>query len=231
MSSAFWYGLLSVSPLILAPILGTWRKLSKHATAILLAFGAGTFISALAFDLFAESFHRGGAWIASLGLLAGAVLFISLGQIVTHRAKKGEAGGIMPLVAGIIDGIPESLTLGTAVAVAANPIALMAAIIISNIPEAFSSAENLERSGHSRKSIILSWTAVAVTLLGVVMLGDALGDIPDGALAALQAIAAGAVIGVVADTMLPQAYEQGGPWVAFATASGFLTAFLLSELV
>ncbi|MSU76039.1 ZIP family metal transporter [Patescibacteria group bacterium] len=231
METALWYGLLSVSPLILAPIIGTWWKLSKHTMAILLAFGAGTFISALAFDLFAESFHRGGALIASIGLLGGAAIFISLGQLITHRAKKGEAGGIMPLAAGIIDGIPESLTLGTAVAVAANPIALMAAIIISNIPEAFSSAENLERLGHSRKSIILSWTTVAIALLGVVLLGEALGGIPDGALAALQAIAAGAVVGVVADTMLPQAYDQGGPWVAFATAAGFLTAFLLSELV
>lgn len=229
MQEAVLYGALAVAPLILAPLIGYKLKLGTHTVAVLQAFGAGAFIAALAFNLFAESIHHGGAAIAGIGLLAGAAAYIALGQLVTHRYRR-QASGIQPLVAGFIDGVPESLTLGTAIALSGFPGALLAAIMISNVPEAFTSAEKLRQAHRSERFIVGSWSLLALALFLCVLLGFALGDVPEEAIAPVEAFAAGAVIGLVVDTMLPDAYRHGGPWVAFATAAGFLAAFLLSQL-
>lgn len=229
MQEAILYGLMAVAPLVLVPILGIWLKLRPHTVAVLQGFGAGAFIAALAFSLFAESIQHGGNVVAGVGLLSGAAAYIILGQVLTHRYRKS-AVGIQPLVAGFIDGVPESLTLGTAIALSGQPGALLAAIIISNIPEAFASAEKLRQAKRSERFIVGSWSFLALLLFLSVLLGFALGEIPEYAIAPIEAFAAGAVIGLVVDTMLPDAYRHGGPWVAFATAAGFLAAFLISQM-
>lgn len=230
MSDAWLYGVLGVAPLVIGAIVGGRLRLSRQAIAILLAFGAGSFISALAFDLFAVSFRTGGAVTAALGLLTGAAAYILLSQLVLKRVRKQDAGGVAPMIGDFIDGVPESLALGTALATGAGSPALLAAIMISNVPESLASSERLRQAGRSRWFSVLAWSAISIVLIGFVLLGAALGDVPDNLLAPVQAFAAGAVIGMVTDTMLPQAYEEGGPWVAFATASGFLFAFLLNEI-
>lgn len=230
MSKGLLYALLSVSPLVLGPLLGLWLKLSKRKIAVLLAFAAGTFIAALAFDLFAESFSHGGALVASAGLLVGAAVYISLNQILSWRAGRASRGGLLLAAGAGLDGVPESVALGTTLALGAGSLPLLAAIMISNFPEGLASAGELRRAGRSYKFVMLLWVGMAVVLAPFVLLGAMLSGTSPLVLASIQSFAAGAVLGLIADTMLPQAYDEGGPWVAFATAAGFLLSFMLGKL-
>ena len=229
MSEVLLYGVLSVSPLVIGATAGARLRLSKHTLAVLIAFGAGSFISALSYDLFAVSFESGGPFVAGGGLLAGVVTYILLSQLLLKRVRRREAGGISPMIGDFIDGVPESLVLGSTLVTLGGSPALLAAVMISNFPESFASAERLRAAGKSVWFGLAAWSLIAAVLAGFVLLGAALGEVPDRTLAPVQSFAAGAVIGMVVDTMLPGAYKEGGPWVAFATASGFLLAFLLAQ--
>lgn len=230
MSEVLLYGILSAVPLVAGAVAGSWIRLSRHTLAILVAFGAGSFISALSYDLFAVSFEAGGAGLAGGGLLAGVIVYILLSQLVLKRVRRSEAGGIAPMIGDFIDGVPESLVLGSALATVGGSPALLAAVMISNFPEAFASSERLRSAGKPAWFGLAAWSLIGTVLVGFVLLGAALGDVPAGVLAPVQSFAAGAVIGMVVDTMLPAAYKEGGPWVAFATATGFLFAFLLEKV-
>lgn len=230
MSQVWLYGLLSVSPLILGSLLGTRFKLSRRLQAVILAFAAGTFISALAFDLFAESFGNSGVLVTSVGFLAGAAVYITLNQIVGRRAKRASRGGLLLALGAGLDGVPENVALGTTLALGTGSPALLAAIMVSNLPEALVSTEELRQGGRSIRFILSLWLLVAIILVPFVFIGSLLTDVNSPLLAFIQSFAAGAVLGLVADNMLPEAYEEGGPWVAFVTAAGFLMAFMLDKL-
>lgn len=231
MSQALLYGLIVSSPLIIGPLLATRLKLSRHVTAVILAFAAGTFISALAYDLFAKAFLTGGALLTSVSLLVGAASYILLNVAMARRKRSAaESGGLMLFAGAALDGIPENIALGTTLATGIGSLPLLLAIVISNFPEGFVSGEELKRGGKSNKFILVLWIITALLLVAFVPIGQALGDLGGNVLPIIQSFAAGAVIGLVADSMLPQAYKEGGPWVAFATAAGFLLAFMVNEL-
>lgn len=231
MSKAWLYGLLAVVPLVVGPLVGTRLKLKKHTIAVILAFAAGTFISALAFDLFHEAFTKGGAVVASIGLLAGTATYIVLNKFIARRVRqRGSRGGLLLLGGAGLDGIPENVALGTTLALGTGSLSLLVAIIVSNFPEGLVSAEELRQGGRTNRLILLLWVAVAVFLIPFVPVGAALTEVSPLVLAAIQSFAAGAVLGLIADSMLPQAYDEGGPWVPFATAAGFLLSFMLNEL-
>ncbi|HEY8108689.1 MAG TPA: ZIP family metal transporter [Patescibacteria group bacterium] len=230
MSDVLLYAILSVLPLIIGAVAGSRINLSRHTLAILFAFGAGSFISALSYDLFVVSFEAGGAGSAGGGLLAGVVVYILLSQLVLKRVRRSEAGGIAPMIGDFIDGVPESLVLGSALATIGGSPALLAAVMVSNFPESFASAGRLRSAGKPAWFSLTAWSLIAATLAGFVLLGAALGEVPARILAPVQSFAAGAVIGMVVNTLLPMAYKEGGPWVAFATATGFLFAFLLEKV-
>ncbi len=231
MSHALLYGLIVSSPLVLGPVLGAWIKLPKRVIAAVLAFAAGTFISALAFDLFAKAFSKGGVELASVGLLAGAAGYILFNVAVARRRRSAaETGGLVLFAGATIDGIPENIALGTTLAVGEPSLALLMAIIISNFPEGFVSAEELRQGGKSQGFILALWLVTAGLLVFFVPLGQILGSLGGNYLPLIQSFAAGAVLGLVTDGMLPQAYDEGGPWVAFSATVGFLLSFMLTEL-
>lgn len=230
MQQAWLYGLATAAPLALGSILAARLKLPRPVIAVIMAFAAGTFISALAFDLFAEAFRQGGVAATSAGFMVGATGYILLNKLVAAKvSKRGQRGGALLLAGAGIDGIPENVALGTTLAAGAGSAPLLLAIAVSNFPEAFVSAEELRSGGESNRRVVLTWLAVAAGLVAFVPLGATIGDSSETALAVIQSFAAGAVLGLVADSMLPQAYEEGGRWVAMATAAGFLLSFMLNE--
>jgi zinc transporter, ZIP family len=203
--NAVVFGLAASSALVIGAVAGAYWTPPRFVLASALAFASGALITALAFDLFQESFERGGAWLSALGLLAALTL----------------------------DGIPENMALGVSLLEisAAGSLTLLVAIFFSNLPEALGGAVGMRRQGRSRRFAIGVWSATAVVLAAAVVLGNvALSEAGEGPLAVLFAFAGGAVLASLADTLMPDAYREGGALVAFATAAGFLLSFLIAEI-
>jgi zinc transporter, ZIP family len=191
-------------------------------------------ITALAFDLFQESFERG-AWLSAIGLLLGAATFVAADELL-DRYIEGASGSVsgFALLAGVtLDGIPENMALGVSLleTSGAGALTLLVAIFFSNLPEALGGAVGMRQQGRSRRFAIGVWSATAVVLAAAVVLGNfALSGMEEGPLAVLLSFAGGAVLASLADTLMPDAYREGGAWVALATTAGFLLSFLISEI-
>jgi ZIP family zinc transporter len=135
-------------------------------------------------------------------------------------------------IGALMDGIPESVAIGVSL-IGGGKIgaALVAAVFLSNVPEGLSSAAGAKRAGRSSTHILALWGAVALAsavaaLLGYLFLAGASGN----TIAAIQAFAAGAILTMLASTMMPEAYGEGGAVVGVVTSVGFLLAFILSHL-
>ncbi len=255
------FGALASGALVIGAAIGVRFQLPKRLLAMLLAFAAGALITALSFELFEESYERGGIWLAAGGVLVGAVVFTTLSALLdrwaqptskskpadeyqgsakldtdaaavdrpaTSATTRGTAGFAL-LAAVALDGIPESLALGISISEGAGGIALLAAIFVSNLPEALVGAASMREQGRSAAQILGLWTAVALLLTLTVVVGAAYLADSDPAVVSLPlAFAAGAVIASLADTLMPEAFEHGGPAVALSTAAGFVLSFVLS---
>ncbi|MFQ5797804.1 MAG: cyclic nucleotide-binding domain-containing protein [Bacteroidota bacterium] len=133
----------------------------------------------------------------------------------------------------VLDGLPESLVIGASISPEKSmAFAFIVAVFISNLPEAMSSAAGMMKNKYSTRKILGLWGSLVVlsgiaALLGNIFLSDA----PELILAIAESVAAGAILAMLADTMMPQAYEHGGPFVAMATVAGFLTAFFFNRLL
>jgi len=231
--TALLFGLATASALLLGSLLGAFWQPPKGLVAAALAFASGSLISALAFDLFGDAFAHAGGWFAGPGFLAGAAVFITVDSLL-ERYTTGAGTSGFGLLAGVtLDGVPENIALGIVLLGGeggAGGIALLAAILASNLPEALGGTRQMREQGRSKGFAIGVWGGTGLVLAAAVVLGNTvfagLGDKPR---AVLLAFAGGAVLASLADTVMPRAYEDGGPFVAFATAAGFLVSFLLSE--
>ena len=214
-------------PLTVGALLGVVWRPPRAVLAVALAFASGALISAVSFDLFLESYRGGGAVRAGLGFAAGALLFVVVDTLLDRRMRGGAAG--FALLAGVtLDGVPENLALGVSL-VEGGSTALLMAVFASNFPEALTGAAKMLDQGRSRRSVILLWAGATVLLALAVVLGRlTFAGATDAALSLPLAFAAGAVLASVVDTLAPEAFADGGPYVALASATGFVTAFLLS---
>lgn len=147
----------------------------------------------------------------------------------TAASTRG-AAGLALLAAVTLDGVPENLALGVALGGAGSGgLALLAAIFVSNLPEALVGASSMKSQGRSNRSVIALWTACAALLVVAVVVGAGpLANTDPETISLPLAFAAGAVIASLADTLMPEAYEHGGPAVALSTAAGFVLSFVLS---
>jgi len=220
---------------VIGAVAGAYWTPPRPLLASALAFASGALITALAFDLFQKSFEHGGAWLSAIGLLFGAATFVVADEML-DRYIEGTGGGVsaFPLLAAVtLDGIPENMALGVSLleTTGAGTLTLLVAIFLSNLPEALGGAVGMRQQGRSRSFAIVVWSATAVVLALAVVLGNvAVSGAGEGLLAVLLSFAGGAVLASLADTLMPDAYKGGGKWVAFATAAGFLLAFLIAEV-
>jgi ZIP family zinc transporter len=196
-------------------------------TAAALAFAGGALTSAFSFELFAEADEIGGVWFAALGMIVGAGVFILVDARLLSEMR-GSAAGLALLAAAVLDGVSENLALGVSLVEGAS-VALLAAVCAANVPEALGGAVRMRENGRSRDFVLGVWSAAAVLLAASVVAGRGLlVGAPGGLLALLLGFAGGAVLAALATTVFPEAFEHGGPFVAFATVAGFLSAYLLS---
>jgi ZIP family zinc transporter len=232
------WGALAASALVIGAVAGLTLGIPRRVVALVMAFGSGALVSALAFDLSEEAFRVGGTLVFAIGLAAGALAYYAGRRLIYRgrgnrdgRAGKVQTGGPAIVLGALLDGIPESLVLGASLigSASVNP-SFFAAVLVSNLPEGLAGARDLRDEGHRPGRIIGLWAGMAITLGVAAAIGNAaLGSMDVHLLAAAQSFAAGAIITMLSETMFPEAFANGGDRVGLATTLGFATAFLLSR--
>lgn len=232
------WGLLAASSLVAGAVVGVLLPVTRRVVALVMGFGAGALISALAFDLTEESFARGGTLATALGLATGAITYVIGDILLARRARRRTSGSPRPRTSGpaillgtLLDGLPESVVLGaTLLGGAGVSVSLMTAVFLSNVPEGVSGARDLSDEGHGAQFAIGVWVIVAVASGLAAGIGNALlAGMSPGLVAGVQAYAGGAILAMLATTMMPEAFENGGDAVGLATVFGFAVAFLLAR--
>ncbi len=234
MLAALGWGSLAASSLVLGALLAFGRRWSRRQLGAVLAFGAGALISAVSFELWEEGFQIGGLGWTGLGLALGALTYFACDSALDRRSAKGgepNTGTALALGA-FLDGIPEQLVLGIGLA-GGGPVsvALLVAIFASNLPEAIGSATGMAASGNSRRSVLLLWVAVAIACALATGAGYLIADAASGGFhAALNGFAAGALLVMLIDSMIPAAARDAGRPAGLITALGFAVAAVLSSI-
>jgi ZIP family zinc transporter len=215
--------------------------LSDRVLGLVMAFGAGVLISAVAYELFLEATEiaENRRWIAT-GLFAGALTFFVGDSLIDRMGGEGrksmggrQAGGAaLAIVLGIVlDGIPESFVVGIDLLSGEGvSAAFIAAVFLSNLPESAAASSGLAKAGWQHSRIYALWAGVTLVAGVAAALGNGLfGDASPDAIAFVLAFAAGAILTMLADTMMPEAFERGGRWAGLLTTLGFATAVLISS--
>ncbi|MDZ7587122.1 MAG: ZIP family metal transporter, partial [Patescibacteria group bacterium] len=197
-------------------------------------------VAALTFGLMEESFRLGGLDNSIIGFFAGGILFVT-GDIIIMRiggrghkkyynVDKSTGWGIV--LGAVLDGLPESLALGISLLLNKSiGLLVLVAIILNNLPEAIASAYDLKKAQKSNKEIIIIWSIVALAGLIFVILGyTVFSQISEGWTATFESLAAGAILAMLASTMMPEAYKESGIDASLATVLGFLLIFILSKV-
>jgi ZIP family zinc transporter len=241
MGAALGWGALAASSLVLGALLAFARRWPDRQVGLVLAFGAGALISAVSFELAAEGLRVGSLGATALGLGAGALTYFALDGTIAKRfsSGRGRAGranapdaGTALALGAFLDGIPEQLVLGIGLASGEGiGIGLLVAIFVSNLPEAIGSASEMRAAGTERREVLGLWAAVAAICALASVAGYAIADAASGELrAAIDGFAAGALLVMLIDSMIPEASRSSGRVAGLVTTLGFAVATALSSL-
>jgi ZIP family zinc transporter len=242
MAGAFGWGTLAASSLVIGAVVALLFRISPRTIGLIMAFGGGVLISAVAFDLVEEAagMSSGNGWVIA-GIFAGCAVFFGGDWLIDRSggAQRKDAdggqenGSALAIVLGsVLDGIPESMVIGLTIfqggAVGA---AYLIAVFISNIPESISSTSGLVTSGWKKARVLWMWIGIAIvsglaSLAGYALFQHSSPDV----VAFVLAFAAGAILTMLADTMMPEAYQHAGKWVGVLTTLGFAVAFTIHVL-
>jgi zinc transporter, ZIP family len=238
MGEAFVWGLVASTSLVIGALFAFWFHISLRAIGLIMGFGAGVLISAVSFDLIEEAAETslGSGWVTA-GVFAGSLVFFGGDQLIDRLGGAGrkdavgvqqEDGSALPIVLGtVLDGIPESMVIGLTIFEGGQVgAAYLAAVFMSNLPESISATSGLLTSGWKKSRLLWMWIGIAVmsglsSLAGYVVFQDSSVD----TVAFVLAFAAGAILTMLADTMMPEAFKHGGKLVGIVTALGFAVAY------
>ena len=221
-------------------------EVPQRIIAGIMAFGSGVLISALSFDLMDEAYKRGGFDSTAIGFLGGATVYTFANWILArqgakHRKRSGEqqvseaedsGSGLAIAMGALLDGIPESIVIGLSM-LQGGAVSMVAviAIFLSNIPEGLSSAAGMKKAGRSATYIFGVWGGIAAISGVAALVGyTVFSHFSEEIIAATTAVAAGAILSMLADTMIPEAFEDAHEFAGLITVAGFLAAFVLTKM-
>jgi ZIP family zinc transporter len=245
---AFLWGLLVGSGLIIGAVTSYFLNFRHRFIATVMGFGSGILIAVLAFDLTEKAYIHGGFTTAVTGFLAGAVLFsianwFLSGRGAKHRKRCSECivqfeeykkGGneLAIAIGSIMDSIPEAIIVGISLAGGAEiGKSVLIGFLLANIPEGLSSVSGMKKSGHSAQYIFGVWGGITLlTGIGGVLGYSVFGSLPDTINAFIIALAAGGMLSLVAETMIPEAFEEAPSFIGVIVALGFMVFYLLMKI-
>ncbi|MCS0589207.1 ZIP family metal transporter [Massilia norwichensis] len=242
--AGFW-GFVAGAALLIGAAAGYFLKVPQRLIAAVMAFGSGVLISALSFELMDEAYRQGGFDATAYGFLGGAAVYTAANWYLNHRGAKhrkrsgdqqpseaeDQGSGLAIAVGALLDGIPESIVIGLSMLKGGvvSTVAV-AAIFLSNVPEGLSSAAGMKKAGRSPAYVFGIWGGIALasgiaSLLGYTVFQNFSSEV----VAATTAVAAGAILAMLVDTMIPEAFAVAHDFAGLITVAGFLAAFALSR--
>ena len=244
LQAGFW-GLVAGGALLLGAAIGYRVRVPGRLVAAVMAFGSGVLISALSFELMDEANEVGGLPATAAGFLLGAVVYTAANWLLArqgarHRKRSGRhqpseaqdsGSGVAIAVGALLDGIPESIVIGLSLLGGAGvSVAMVAAVFLSNLPEGLSSAAGMKAAGRPASYVFGIWSGIASASGAAAVAGHTVfRHLAPEMLAATTAVAAGAVLAMVVDTMIPEAFEETHDFAGLIVVAGFLAAFALSK--
>jgi ZIP family zinc transporter len=239
------WGGISGSAVLLGALFALYYKIPKKLIGFIMAFGTGVLIGAATYELIGDSVKAGGLEPAIIGFLAGAVVFTVSDWMVSKKGGSNrkrsqmntgspatQSSGLGIFIGTVMDAIPESIMIGASLISGQGvSLLLVIAIFLSNIPEGLSSTVGMKRNGYSKTIIVILWSAVLVisilaSLSGFYFMENA----SEYTLAIIASFAGGGIIAMIASTMMPEAYEEGGPLIGLMTALGLLASIILDQI-
>ncbi len=244
LEAGFW-GLVAGLALLIGAAIGYLAPVPRRVLAAVMGFGGGVLISALAFDLMDDAYERGGFDSTAIGFISGALVYTTATWALNRRGakhrkhsggkQKSEAdapgSGMAIVIGSLIDGIPESIAIGVSLISGGKvSAAAVAAIFLSNLPEGLSAATGMRKAGRSARYVFglhggIVLISAAAALVGYAIFSRFSGEV----IAATIAVAAGGILAMLADTMMPEAFDEGHELVGLVTVAGFLAAFVLTK--
>ncbi|MEZ0540264.1 ZIP family metal transporter [Fibrella arboris] len=240
------WGLLAGGALLVGAAIGYFIQVPQRLIAGVMAFGSGVLFSALSFELMDEAYRTGGFTATATGFIGGALVYSVANYYLSHQGAKhrkrsgdhqqSEAdqpgSGMAIAVGALLDGIPESIVIGLSLlsGKGASLVAVIA-VFLSNIPEGLSSAAGMKKAGRSVGYVMGIWSAIALVSGIAALIGYSLfQDYSGVVIAATTAIAAGAILAMLVDTMVPEAFNETHEFAGLLTVIGFMVSFILSKL-
>ncbi|SHG28691.1 ZIP family metal transporter [Ornithinibacillus halophilus] len=238
MLQALMWGGIAGSALFIGGLIGIKFKINKKLLAFIMAFGSGVLIGAAAFEMLIVEAEEAGLIPTIIGFMGGAIVFTIFNFILAKkganqrkRSRKNPEGhsGLAIFIGTIIDSLPEAIVIGISMIDTNVSLALVVAIFMSNLPEGLSSTIGLMEDNYSKTKILFMWGVVFVlTSLcswgGYTLLDNA----SENVVAIINTFAAGGIVAMVSSTMMPEAYEDGGPSVGLITSIGLMVSLVLS---
>lgn len=242
---AWFWGLVAGSALLIGAALGYFTRLPQRLIAGIMAFGSGVLISAISFNLMDEAYHRGGFNSTATGFVAGAIVYTVANWFLArngakHRKRSGnqqppaqnKGAGLAIAVGSLLDSVPEAVVIGLSmIGGGAVSMVTVIAVFLSNIPEGLSSSTGMKKAGRSVKYVFGVWGGIALaTSIGALVGFAVFRHFSPDIIAATTAVAAGAILAMLVDTMIPEAFHEAHDFAGLITVAGFLIAFVLTKL-
>ncbi|MBH2035968.1 MAG: hypothetical protein I8H73_24160 [Pseudomonadales bacterium] len=233
------WGWLAASSLLVGALIGFYWHLPRKLVATVMAYGSGVLIAALCFEQIPEAQRLGGLWPTLTGLFIGGAVFVLADEYLDHLEAhqrnclpgKGSLVGLLIAAGAFLDGIPESLGLGLGLLGGGNISAVMlVAILLANLPEGLASAAGLKSEGRSARYVFGLWGVIVLLSGMAAMVGPALmAEVSPLWLSFALGFSAGAVLCMLVDTLIPEAFAETHALTGLITLAGFMTAFALSH--